>query len=98
MLNINKLRENRVGCFTQVVLNQQDITIFKNTKKNIDLYAQSVILVFMKTIDVTPSWQATVSILVEILQSPKAGHACKQNAVAELKRLAKFVDDLKKEG
>ena len=52
----------------------------------------------MKTIDVTPSWQATFSILVEILQSPKAGHACKQNAVAELKRLAKFVDDLKKEG
>jgi hypothetical protein len=52
----------------------------------------------MKTIDMTPSWQATVSICVEILQSPKAGHACKQNAIAELKRLAKFVDDLKKEG
>lgn len=52
----------------------------------------------MKTIDVTPSWQATVSICVEILQSPKAGFACKQNAIAELKRLAKFVDDLKKEG
>jgi hypothetical protein len=51
----------------------------------------------MKTIDMTPSWQATVSILVEILQSPKAGLACKQNAVAELKRLAKFVDDLKKQ-
>ena len=50
----------------------------------------------MKTIDVTPSWQATVSILVKVLQSPKAGYACKQNAIAELKRLAKIVDDLNK--
>jgi len=97
LLNINELRENRVGGFSQVVEQQQDTTIFKNTKKSIDLHAESVILVFMKTIDITPSWQATVSICVEILQSPKAGHACKQNAIAELKRLAKFVDDLKKE-
>tara|TARA_B100000035_G_C21030044_1_gene567943 strand:+ start:484 stop:642 length:159 start_codon:yes stop_codon:yes gene_type:complete len=52
----------------------------------------------MKTIDMTPSWQTTVSICVEILQSPKAGLASRQNAIAELKRLAKFVDDLKKEG
>jgi hypothetical protein len=68
------------------------------SKKTIDLHAQPVILVFMKTINATPSWQATVSICVEILQSPKAGLACKQNAIGELKRLAKFVDDLKKEG
>jgi len=67
-------------------------------KKGVDSTRTSVILVIMKTIDMTPSWQATVSILVEILQSPKAGYACKQNAIAELKRLAKFVDDLKKEG
>ena len=67
-------------------------------KKGVDSTRASVILIIMKTIDMTPSWQATVSILVEILQSPKAGHACKQNAIAELKRLAKFVDDLKKEG
>lgn len=67
-------------------------------KKGVDSTRTSVILIIMKTIDMTPSWQATVSILVEILQSPKAGHACKQNAIAELKRLAKFVDDLKKEG
>ena len=52
----------------------------------------------MKTIKVTPSWQATISICVEILQSPKAGFAFEQNAIAELKRLAKFVDDLKKDG
>jgi hypothetical protein len=67
-------------------------------KKSVDLRQKPVILITMKTIDITPSWQATVSILVEILQSPKAGYACKQNAIAELKRLAKFVDDLKKEG
>jgi hypothetical protein len=67
-------------------------------KKSVDLKQKPVILITMKTIDITPSWQATVSILVEILQSPKAGYACKQNAIAELKRLAKFVDDLKKEG
>ena len=66
-------------------------------KKSVDSTRTSVILVIMKTIDMTPSWQATVSILVEVLQSPKAGYACKQNAIAELKRLAKFVDDLKKE-
>lgn len=67
-------------------------------KKSVDLKQKPVILITMKTIDITPSWQATVSILAEILQSPKAGYACKQNAIAELKRLAKFVDDLKKEG
>ncbi len=67
-------------------------------KKGIDSTRTSVILIIMKTIDITPTWSATVSILVEVLQSPKAGHACKQNAIAELKRLAKIVDDLKKEG
>ena len=67
-------------------------------KKSVDIKQLSVILIIMKTIDMTPSWQATISILVEVLQSPKAGYACKQNAIAELKRLAKFVDDLKKEG
>jgi len=67
-------------------------------KKGVDSTRTSVILVIMKTIDMTPSWQTTVSICVEILQSPKAGLASRQNAIAELKRLAKFVDDLKKEG
>jgi len=70
----------------------------KNHRILLDFYTHYDILVIMKTIDMTPSWQTTVSICVEILQSPKAGLASRQNAIAELKRLAKFVDDLKKEG
>ena len=46
-----------------------------------------------KTIDVTPKWSAIVRILTEVLKSPNAGNAAKQNATCELLKLAKIVDD-----
>tara|TARA_R110001632_G_scaffold162279_1_gene280681 strand:+ start:788 stop:1000 length:213 start_codon:yes stop_codon:yes gene_type:complete len=46
-----------------------------------------------KTIDVTPKWVAVVRILTEVLKSPKAGNADKQNATNELLNLAKILDD-----
>ena len=47
----------------------------------------------IKTIDVTPKWSAVVRILTEVLKSPNAGNAAKQNATCELLKLAKIVDD-----
>jgi hypothetical protein len=46
-----------------------------------------------QTIDITPKWSAVVRILTEVLKSPKAGNADKQNATCELLKLAKIVDD-----
>jgi len=46
----------------------------------------------IKTIDVTPKWVAIVRILTEVLKSPRAGNADKQNATNELLKLAKIVD------
>lgn len=46
-----------------------------------------------KTIDVTPKWSAVVRILTEVLKSPNAGNAAKQNATCELLKFAKIVDD-----
>jgi hypothetical protein len=45
------------------------------------------------TIDVTPKWVAVVRILTEVLKSPTAGNADKQNATNELLNLAKILDD-----
>tara|TARA_A100001011_G_scaffold258146_1_gene266424 strand:- start:70 stop:243 length:174 start_codon:yes stop_codon:yes gene_type:complete len=47
----------------------------------------------MRTIDITPKWSAVVRILTEVLKNPKACHADKCNATAELLKLAKIVDD-----
>ena len=47
-----------------------------------------------KTIDVTPKWVAVVRILTEVLKSPRAGNADKQNATNELLNLARILDDL----
>ena len=46
-----------------------------------------------KTIDVTPKWVAVVRILTEVLKSPKAGNADKQNATNELLNLARILDE-----
>jgi hypothetical protein len=45
------------------------------------------------TIDVTPKWVAVVRILTEVLKSPTAGNADKQNATNELLNLANILDD-----
>ena len=46
-----------------------------------------------KTIDVTPKWVAVVRILTEVLKSPRAGNADKQNATNELLKPARILDE-----
>ena len=46
-----------------------------------------------ETIDITPTWEATVQICIAVLENENAGYEAKQNAIFELKRLAKIVDD-----
>jgi hypothetical protein len=46
-----------------------------------------------ETIDITRKWTAVVRTLTEVLKSPNAGNADKQNATNELLKLAKIVDD-----
>ena len=50
------------------------------------------IIVFMKTIDITPSWSALIPTMVEVLKNPKASSEAKKMITDELVRLAKIVD------
>lgn len=49
-----------------------------------------------KTIDITPSWKASVEIAVLVLSNPEASDDSKQVCRTELLRLADIVDNLKK--
>ena len=51
----------------------------------------------MRTIDITPKWEAIMQILVEILTNPKASTISKREAKAELIDLAKWVDCVNEE-
>ena len=51
----------------------------------------------MKTIDITPKWEAVMQILVEILTNPKASTTSKREAKAELIDLARWVDKVNEE-
>jgi hypothetical protein len=48
----------------------------------------------MKTIDLTPSWQACVRIYCAVLQNPQASSEAKEMAESELMRLATHVDKM----
>ena len=50
------------------------------------------------TIDMTPTWEATVLIYMSMLENPDAPPQAKIAAKEEITRLAKFVDNLKREG
>jgi hypothetical protein len=49
----------------------------------------------MKTIDLTPSWQACVRIYCAVLRNPEASQEAVSLAESELLRLGKHVDQLK---
>ena len=51
----------------------------------------------MKTIDITPKWEAIMQILVMILTNPKASTDSKREAKAELINLARWVDKVNEE-
>jgi hypothetical protein len=47
----------------------------------------------MKTIDITPTWQALLPTMLAVIANPEASHESKQGISEELMRLAKIVDD-----
>ena len=50
-------------------------------------------MVFMKTIDLTPTWSSLIPTMVEVLKNPKASSGAKKMITEELLRLAQVVDD-----
>jgi hypothetical protein len=46
----------------------------------------------IKTIDITPTWEALIPVMVEVLRNPKANADSVRGIRDELIRLAKFVD------
>ena len=49
----------------------------------------------MKTIDITPTWEALIPAMVAVLQNPKASKEAVQGITEERTRLAKFADNIK---
>jgi hypothetical protein len=47
-----------------------------------------------ETIDLTPSWETTVRIYIEVLKNPDASPEGITAATEEITRLARFVDGL----
>ena len=45
-----------------------------------------------KSIDVTPTWQSIIPILIDVLRNPKANPDSVREITSELMRLAKFAD------
>ena len=46
----------------------------------------------MKTIDITPTWEALIPAMVQVLRNPKANSESIKGITEELTRLAKIVD------
>jgi len=51
----------------------------------------------MNSIDLTPTWEAAVSIYIEVLQNPDATAGAIIGAKEELMRMGRIVDRLKAE-
>lgn len=51
----------------------------------------------MKTIDMTPSWNAAVRIYIAVLENPDAAENAKQGAREDLLNLANAMDKIKAE-
>ena len=52
----------------------------------------TVIINYMKTIDITPKWEYLIHVMVEVLRNPKASNESVREIKTELISLAKFVD------
>jgi hypothetical protein len=70
---------------------------YNNIYKKLDFRGHSVIIIIMKTIDITPTWSALIIPMVEVLKNPKADAQAKRDITHELSRLAKIVDAYNKE-
>ena len=51
----------------------------------------------MKTIDVTPKWEAMMRVMLAVLENPKASAESKQSRREELISLGRWVDPLNEE-
>mgnify|MGYP001224694035 FL=1 len=49
----------------------------------------------MKTIDITPTWEALIPAMIAVLRNPKAPKEAVQGITEELTRLAKIADSIK---
>ena len=58
----------------------------------VDNSHKSVIILTMKTIDITPTWEALIPVMVQVLRNPKANSESVRGITEELTRLAKVVD------
>ena len=58
---------------------------------------EKVIKLSSNTIDITPTWKASVEMMLLVLNNPKASKESKQDCHKELLRLADIVDNLKKQ-
>jgi len=54
--------------------------------------------VYMKTIDITPTWTAIILPMIDVLKNPKAPAESHKIVVDEMVRLAKFVDKTNEQG
>ena len=50
------------------------------------------IIIGMETIDITPTWEALIPAMVQVLRNPKANSESVRGITEELTRLAKIVD------
>ena len=48
----------------------------------------------MKTIDITPTWEGILPVMLEVLNNPKANLQSKKEVRSELMRLARIADSL----
>ena len=48
----------------------------------------------MKTIDITPTWEAAVQIFMAVLANPDASYEARRDAQDELLRLGRIVDSI----
>ena len=51
----------------------------------------------METIDITPTWEAILPAMLEVLKNPKAPIQSKKDIQEELLRLARFADSIKRQ-
>ena len=56
-----------------------------------------VYYVYMKTIDITPTWASLILPMIDVLKNPKASKESKTDITYELIRLAKIVDEYNEE-
>ena len=93
-MSINDLRKSGPA---PIFINPWIPVSYNNIYKTLDFSLLYGIIVFMKTIDITPTWSALILPMVEVLKNPKAPAEAKKEITDEFVRLAKIVDEYNEE-